>query len=82
MNRRNMLKSMGIGAFYSDLSDDFKDLTRIVRFDTANIWGGEMYYNYEVNPWFHSTADVQVVQGANDNDDPALVLGLRAVLDF
>jgi len=41
-----------------------------------------MYYNYEVNPWFHLTADVQVVQGANDNNDPALVLGLRAVLDF
>jgi hypothetical protein len=28
------------------------------------------------------TGDLQVVQGANEKDDPAVILGLRTVLDF
>jgi len=72
----------GIGAYYTELSTDFKDLLRIAGVQTQNMWGAEVYYNVEVTPWFHVTGDLQVVQGAQRDADPALVLGLRAVLDF
>lgn len=46
------------------------------------MWGFEAYYNYEVTPWFHLTGDLQVVQGGERDVDSAVILGLRAVLDF
>ncbi len=72
----------GVGLFYNELSRDFKRLTEIAGADVDDIWGGELYYNYEVTPWFHLTGDLQVVQGANSAADPAVILGLRGVLDF
>jgi len=72
----------GIGVFYSELSTDVRDLLSIAGVETQNMWGVEAYYNYEVTPWFHLTGDVQVLQGALKTDDEAVVLGLRAVLDF
>jgi porin len=72
----------GFGVFYTELSTDFRDLVSIAGVETQNMWGVEAYYNYEFTPWFHLTGDVQVLQGAEQADDVAVVLGLRAVLDF
>jgi porin len=72
----------GIGAYYTELGTDFRNLLTIAGGDPKNMWGAELYYNVEVTPWFHLTGDVQVVQGAQGQFDPALILGLRAVLDF
>jgi porin len=71
----------GVGAFYSELSRDIKNLASPV-VTLGDAWGVEAYYNFEVTPWFHLTGDIQVVQGAVKADDAAVILGMRAVLDF
>ena len=39
-------------------------------------------YNAAVTPWFHLTPNLQVVQNQNESDDPGVIVGLRAVIDF
>jgi porin len=72
----------GIGGFYTTLSSDFKKSMDRVGVDVTDLWGIELYYNYEVTPWFHLTTDLQYVQNHNADDDPGLILGLRGVLEF
>jgi porin len=70
----------GIGYFYSGVSKFLKqDLAAL---GLRDLQGGEVYYNAEITPWFHLTADVQVLQPEFDRQDTALVLGLRGKLDF
>jgi len=72
---------MGIGYFYQGLSNDFKNLTgRLL--PLRDMQGGEVYYNAEITPWFHLTADLQVVEPADQGDDTAVVLGLRGKIDL
>ncbi len=73
--------TMGIGYFYDGLSGDFKRLlTPVVALqDTQGI---EMYYNAAITPWFHLTADLQVVDNQNVTDDAAVIPGLRANIRF
>jgi porin len=71
---------IGVGYFYSGLSDNFKAL--LSRFTIGDFQGGEIYYNAEINPWFHLTLDYQVVEPALGANDTAHVLGLRANIDF
>jgi porin len=73
---------VGVGGYFNQLSSDFKNLTSAVGVDLRDMWGVELYYNAEITPWFHLTADMQIIQNQNDSDDPAIVLGLRAVIDF
>lgn len=70
--------TMGVGYFYSGLSGRFKTLQR--QFDVNDLQGGELYYNAEVTPWFHLTADLQVVEPSVRFNDTAVVFGLRAQL--
>ena len=50
----------------------------------------ELFYNYAVTPWFRVTPDLQVLIPARERTlgtppqpiDTALVLGIRAKLDF
>ncbi len=73
---------MGIGGFYNQLSTDFKDFTSVVGVDLRNLWGTEFYYNAEITPWLHLTPNLQVVQNQNETDDPAVIVGLRLVMEF
>jgi porin len=72
---------MGIGYFYSELNSDFKSL-----FVPANpledLYGSEVYYNAEITPWFHVTGDLQVVNPGAQALDTAVVLGMRAKINF
>lgn len=72
----------GVGVFYNALSSDFKDLTSDVGANVGDTWGTELYYNVEITPWFHLTPSLQVVQSQNYNDDAAVIVGLRGVIDF
>lgn len=72
----------GFGGFYNDLSNDFENRLSTLSIDVGDMWGMELYYNAEITPWFHLTGDVQFVQDASDDDNPAVILGLRAVIDF
>jgi porin len=71
---------MGIGYFYSGLSSDFKNLVPLLALE--DLQRGEIYYNAEIKPWFHLTADLQVVQPGLSRRDAALVLGLRGKVDL
>jgi porin len=79
-NREN--DRMGAGGFYNQLSSEFKDLTSTVGIDLENLWGVELYYNAEVTLCMHVTGDIQFVNNQNRSDDTAVILGLRAVIDF
>jgi porin len=73
--------TMGVAYFYSGISNDLKDLApRLLPLD--DLQGVELYYNAAVTPWFHLTADLQVVEPAFTRNDTAVVLGLRGKMDF
>jgi porin len=73
---------MGVGGFYNQLSSDFKDLASVVGVNLRNIWGTELYYNAEVTPFMHVTADAQIVSNQNKSDSTEIILGLRATINF
>ncbi len=75
----------GVGAFFNNLSSDFKDTVSdlgVLGADLRDMWGTELYYNIEITPWFHLTPSLQVVQNANDDNDLGVMVGVRGVIDF
>ena len=73
---------MGISGWYTGLTDDVKDLTDILGIDVGDIWGMELYYNYQITPSIHASADIQFLQSANADDDVTTVPGVKLVVDF
>ena len=73
--------TMGIGYFYSGLSNEFKHLLN-PPLRLSDLQGVELYYNAAITPWFHLTADLQVVEPAESSRDTAIVFGLRAKIDL
>ena len=72
---------MGISYFYTGLSDDFRRLvSRVVQVE--EMQGVELYYNAEITPCFHLTADLQIIDNENEANDTAILFGLRAKLDL
>jgi len=74
--------SMGIGWFYSGLNSNIKnDLSPVL--EIRDLTGVEAYYNAEITPWFHVTADLQVVEpGLRDIASTAFLAGLRAKISL
>lgn len=72
---------MGIGYFYNGLSGPLENLAAPI-VPLHDVHGGEVYYNAAVTPWFHVTLDLQAIQSDVEARDTALVLGLRAKVDF
>jgi porin len=72
---------MGVAYFYTELSNDFRQLVDpLVQLEA--VQGVELYYNAELTPWFHLTADLQVIDDENEADDTAIVLGFRGKIDL
>ena len=85
----------GIGYYYlkvaSELRGTLPPLLR-ARAGLDHEQGGELFYNLAVLPWFHVTADLQVIDSAVDKlpltgsgrkpIHTAVVPGLRAKIDF
>jgi porin len=70
----------GIGYFYNELEQGgVVDRTQNLR---DGEQGFEIYYEAEVTPWLHLTPDLQVVRPGLGDNDTAVVLGLRALIDF
>lgn len=59
-----------------------KDLASTVGIELDNVWGTELYYNAEITKSMHMTGDIQFVNNQNQSDSTAVILGLRAVIDF
>jgi porin len=86
--------TFGVGYYYTQLSDDLKDLAgqvnqisrRLGRGDLIRIddeQGVELYYNIAVTPWLHVTPDLQVIDvGRTRFGETAVVAGLRMKMDF
>jgi porin len=72
---------MGLAYFYNALNSDFQNAFSMVS-PIGDVQGGEVYYNAQITPWFHLTADIQVVEPSVQAEDTALVLGLRGKVDF
>jgi porin len=71
---------MGIAGFYNR-PGDLSDLLSVVT-PTGDVYGGEFYYNAEINPWFHLSFDLQAVRPGFRSRDTAVVVGTRAKIDF
>jgi porin len=78
-NRYRPHDSMGVGYFYSGLSDDFKNLLSPV-FDLQDVHGVELYYNAAITKCFQVTADLQVIEPADTTNDTAVVFGVRGTV--
>jgi porin len=79
MNRSRPQDTVGIGYFHSDLSGAFVNALSPV-FDLGNVDGVELYYKAPVTECFHVTADLQVVEPAEEQFDTAVVVGVRGVI--
>ena len=73
---------MGLAGWYNGISPNFIDLTSGIGIDVQDNWGMELYYNREINPWFHLTGDMQILQNSISDTDTSLLLGLRAIIDL
>jgi porin len=73
--------TFGIGFYHLGVSDTLK---RSARGGTplGNEQGVELYYNARVTPWLQITPDLQVIEPFQKGIDTAVVLGVRAKIDF
>lgn len=74
--------TFGAGWFYSGTSDEVAPFLATVLGGISDGQGVELFYSAEVTRWFHLTTDMQVVIPARQSVDTALLVGLRAVMDF
>jgi porin len=74
--------TFGIGYYYGASSDDIGPFVERLFGPIGDGQGVELFYNYQVTPWFHLTPDLQVIDPARSNVDNSLVLGLRGKVDF
>ena len=72
---------MGVSGWYNWLSDNYMDLVSPL-IDLQDTWGFELYYNFEINKWLHLTPDLQLIQNEREDDDFAVIPGVRLVMDF
>ncbi len=76
--------TFGIGYYYTAPSDI--PLLRAVGVDDEQ--GVEAWYNFEITPWLHVTADLQVIDPGlestplSEGADTAWVLGVRTRVNF
>jgi porin len=75
------LDSLGASFFYTSLSSEFRQLASVL-VDVEDVYGGEIYYNAALTPWFHLTADLQVINPAEEANDTAVVVGVRVKIDL
>ena len=73
---------MGVSGWFNEQNDSFKGELALLGVRVGNSWGFELYYNFAINKWLHFTADLQLAQNANKDDNFAVIPGGRLVLDF
>ena len=55
------------------------DRTQDLRYGEQGV---EVFYEAALTPWLHLTPDLQLVEPGLGENDPAVVLGLRLLMDF
>lgn len=79
--------TFGVGLFYNGVSGDLKHTLGnttppIPRLAIQDEYGCEIFYDLAITDWFHLSADLQVVQPVLDDNDTAIVGGLRSRIVF
>jgi len=75
------LDTFGAAYYYTGLSGGFKNIAPVL-LPLRDEKGLEVFYNVGVTPWCHITPDLQVIDPARQRVNTAIVLGLRAKIDF
>jgi len=73
--------SFGVGVYRYNLSDLLQAALR-PNTSFSHESAGEAYYNYQVTPWLHVTADLQYIKPATSGFKNALVAALRTQIRF
>jgi porin len=71
--------SFGVGYYYLDLSSD---MPQVLRDQTHDEQGVELYYRISVTPWLHITPDVQIINPAARDIGTTWVAGVRMTIDL
>lgn len=74
--------TFGIGWYVAGSSDEIGPILETVLGPIGDGQAVELFYNYQVTPWCHVTADVQFLDPARLDVDDATVAGLRMKVDF
>jgi len=75
---------MGMASHYYHYADNYVDLVSDIPGENLrdNSWTFETFYNVQLTPWLHLTANIQYAQNEQKSDDPAVIPGLRLVIDL
>ena len=74
---------IGVGGFYNNLADALTETAKLLRSPIENnTSGSEVYYNAEIVPWMHLTANIQFINSATKSADTSIIPGLRLVTRF
>ncbi len=75
---------MGLAGHYYHYADDYVDLVSGIPGENLrdNSWTFEAFYNVQLTPWLHLTPNFQYAQNEQKSDDPAVIPGLRLVIDL
>jgi porin len=71
----------GVGYFYTGISNDLQNLVSPLR-TLQDVSGVELFYSAAVIQGFQLTADLQIIEPANADNDTAIVCGLRGAVGF
>lgn len=74
--------TFGIGWYVAGSSDEIGPILETVLGPIGDGQAVELFYNYQVTPWCHVTADVQFLDPARQDFGDATVAGLRMKVDF
>lgn len=74
------LDTFGIGYSYLGVSDRLKSASTFI--PLQNEQAVELFYNYAVTPWFRVTPDLQILDPFQKGPNTALLVGMRAKVDF
>lgn len=80
--RSRPLDSFGLAYYYFQTSTALKQTLAPTTVQVGNEHGVELYYNIGVTQWLHITPDVQWIEPAGQASDAAVVVGVRAKVDF
>jgi porin len=78
---RRTQDTFGVGYYCLGLSGPLKQ-SALAGTPLGNEHGVEIYYNARVTPWCQVTPDLQIIEPFQKDADTALVVGVRAKLDF
>ncbi len=66
--------TFGIGYYYINISNKIRS--------AHEGQGVEIFYNFEVTPWFHVTPDFQIIDPANKAVETNFITGIRFKIDL